>query len=591
MALALDGGANAGTSPRTILPIRLATAAAQAIALYLLIEASIDRPTRPAAHPELFKPLLLIAGCVPLIIMCGTGQLTARALAGWAAAAALILAGLGWHDATRGAAPNYPAQEMFWPSWHLLFVVPPLLFVLHVLVTDALATRRLVPPYARHFDTAWKIGLQAVLAGGFVAVFWAMLWLGAGLFKLLDITAIGELLQKRWFYIPATTLALAAANHATDVQPALIRGTRTMVVTLFAWLLPLLALILLGFLACLPILSLATLWNTHFAARLLLSAAVLMVALINAAYQDGTTTRPAVQRWAAKLGALELLPLVGLAAWALGLRVNQYGWTTDRVFAAAVILIVACHAIGYTAALFARPWMKRLERTNEATAWLAVAIAIALFSPLADPGRLMVASQTARLASGTATAATFDFTALKFDGARWGHQTLEQLAERADAPDIARRAQSALAIQSRYARQFYTTPESRAARIDVFPPGRTLPPALLADDAPWLTGLPGYSCLTPSNPTHCQARFLRLGAEQEEVIVLVRPAEALLLAPEPDGKWHVRAELSGKLHCPSLANVLATGEITLAPHDQPDILVGTTRFTLAAPRTGACPKD
>ncbi|MCX7384919.1 MAG: DUF4153 domain-containing protein [Alphaproteobacteria bacterium] len=589
MADASDAGAVAGMTQRPILVTRLAIAAVQAIALYLLIEAATDNQTWPATQPELFKPLVLVAGYVPLIVLCGLGQVAGRALAGWAVAAVVILAGLGWHDAARGAVPAYPTQDMFWPSWHLLLVVPPLLFVLHVLVTDALAARRLVPPYRQHFDSAWKIGLQALLAGGFVAVFWAMLWLGAGLFTLLDVTAVSELLQKQWFYTPATTLAVAIAVHATDVQPALIRGTRTMVVVLFAWLLPLLALILLGFLACLPILSLATLWNTHFAARLLLSAAVLMVALINAAYQDGTTARPAVLRWAAMLGALELLPLVGLAAWALGLRVGQYGWTTERVLAATAILIAACHAVGYAAAVFRRPWLKGLERTNEATAWFAVAAALVLFSPLADPSRLMVTNQLGRLARGEVTPERFDYRALRFDGARWGQAALAALAA---APETASRAKAALALHTRFGDpQQPTSAEGRAARIDVTPAGRTLPPALLADNAPWLSTLPPYSCLSQTNTPNCQARFIRLAPDQDEVVLFIARPSAFILAPGADGAWHVQSELTGKLHCPALTKALTSGDITMAPHGQPDILVGTTRFSITPPRSGDCPKE
>ena len=42
----------------------------------------------------------------------------------------------------------------------------------------------------------------------FVGLFWALLWLGAGLFKLLDVRFFEELLGKRWFYLPALTLAV-----------------------------------------------------------------------------------------------------------------------------------------------------------------------------------------------------------------------------------------------------------------------------------------------------------------------------------------------------------------------------------------------
>ncbi|HEV3018588.1 MAG TPA: hypothetical protein VGY49_06185 [Burkholderiaceae bacterium] len=52
-----------------------------------------------------------------------------------------------------------------------------------------------------------------------------------------------------------------------------------------------------------------------------------------------------------------------------------------------------------------------------------------LFSPIADPARLMVADQMARLRSGAVGPDKFDFGALKFDGARWGAPALAQLAQ------------------------------------------------------------------------------------------------------------------------------------------------------------------
>ena len=44
------------------------------------------------------------------------------------------------------------------------------LFIAHTVV-DSVIERRLFPPYPRHFDTAWKQGVQAILTLFFAGVF------------------------------------------------------------------------------------------------------------------------------------------------------------------------------------------------------------------------------------------------------------------------------------------------------------------------------------------------------------------------------------------------------------------------------------
>src|SRR5262249_37818913 len=202
--------------------------------------------------------------------------------------------------------------------------------------------------YRRHFDTAWKLGVQVVMATVFVALLWVMLFLTAALFKLVDLDFFDRLINHHWFSIPATALAVAASLHVTDVQPSLLRGTRSLALALFSWLLPLFAAILLGFLCSLPFVSLAPLWRSQMAARLLLYAAVAVVFLVNCGRQDGAPERDTswIKRLAGLVASVELVFLVGLAAWALAQRVDQYGWTVDRILAAAVTVIASCYAVG-----------------------------------------------------------------------------------------------------------------------------------------------------------------------------------------------------------------------------------------------------
>src|SRR5580698_6079343 len=429
--------AAADDGDRRIFLMRLLIALAQAGALYWLTQTATALPSWPASEPRVFIPLLLAWSYVPLILMLGAGQIKPLPLAIWAVVAAAVIMGLGYHDAIRG---RFVADDptVLWPRPELWLVLIAVVFIAHVLVVDSVIERRTIPSYARHFDTAWKQGMQAVLAAGFVIVFWGVLMLGAALFKLVEINAIWRLIEQRWFEYPVTTLALAVAIHVTDVQPSLIRGARLLALTLLAWLLPVLAIVVFGFLGSLPFISLDPLWRTHFATSLLLVAAGLLVFLINSFYQDGDNREAAtafgaidgIKRVAARAGAIELILLVALAAWGLWLRVGQYGWSVERILAAAIILVEGCYAIGYAGALVLSPGtLKRIEITNFITAYVFLAISLALFSSLADPARLMVAGQMARLKSGAVRPEKFDFAALKFDGARWGHEALIVLSQ------------------------------------------------------------------------------------------------------------------------------------------------------------------
>ena len=72
---------------------------------------------------------------------------------------------------------------------------------------------------------------------------------------------------------------------------------------------------------------------------------------------------------------------VAIAAFALSLRVGQYGWTPDRIEATAACVIGAGYALGYAAAALPMlgPWMRLLERVNVVMALVVMATALALF--------------------------------------------------------------------------------------------------------------------------------------------------------------------------------------------------------------------
>ena len=574
-----------------VLPARIAVALVQAALLYSLNEAALPKTSWPATIPSLFDALLLIGIFTPLVLLVGLGKIRVLPLAIWGVIVTALVGALGWYGASRGGYIAFARSNVRMPDAQLWLALIGTIFVGHVLFVDSILERRPMPSYPLHFDTAWKQCVQLLLAVAFALVFWSVLLLGSALFKAINIDLFEHILRDRWFQYPATTLAIAVSLHVTDVQPSLIRGARTLALTLFSWLLPLLAAIMLAFLVSLPFMSLQVLWKTHFAGSLMLTAAGLLILLINSCYQDGadeqTTSR--IKRIATLVAAVELVPIVALAAWALVLRVEQYGWTVQRIFSGAITLVEACYAMGYAAAAIRAPvWMKRIEVVNFVTAYVLIAVTIALFSPIADPARTMVTDQMARLKSGATRPGDFDYWALKSDGAHWGRDALAQLSQTAAGPNadlIRTRAKQAMSALNRYMTNRQTTPDEFANLITVYPAGRRLPPDLastMADPTNTFSAV----CSMPG-AVKCFARLMTLAPGQPEDVLVGTPYMAWLYARDDKGHW-TQYQLSGsEIGCSA---TLATDPIQLVPHGQPDIIIGNRRLVVeAAP--GPCTQN
>jgi hypothetical protein len=364
-----------------------------------------------------------------------------------------------------------------------------------------------------------------------------------------------------------------------------------------------LVVIVAGFLCVLPFVSARVLWATHFATSLLLTAVAVLIVLINAAYQDGAAerTRLAVLRLAGSVGALEILPLTGLAVWALSLRVGQYGWTVERVLAASVALNAGIYAIGYAVAVIRRgAWLHAIEATNAVGAYVALVVILALFTPVADPARLMVASQVARLQSGAAAPDAFDFVSLKFDGARWGRDALLALSN-GSGNDTARRsagfAKAALAAKFQYGEDLPNgKPKASGAeilgRFVVLPAGHAVP-AAFADPAFWRGFGYGTACTTSvkpetqpakeQRPPRCVIRFLTLRPGEPEAAIVEITWSAYVIEPDAGGKWREVATIR-RTGCHSDEPLELHGDIATVAHDWPDLMLGNERVSITPDR-------
>jgi hypothetical protein len=556
--------------------IRLATGLIQGLLLYGLYQADKSK-VWPATQREVYAAFLLIVLFVPPVGLAGVSALRLRTLSTWKAVAAIIAAGLGAYGVWSGD----PAARGVDGMGPLTFLgVAALIFIGHHLVQPADQERRPIARYPTYFDVTWKHGVQAVLSLGFTGAFWLLLFLASALFKLIGVDAIEKLIKHEAFAFPATTVMFAAAVQLTDVQANLVRGVRTVALTLLAWLLPLMTLIAAGFLLTLPFTGLEPLWKTRSATAILLTADAFLILLANAAYQDGAEKTAVVLKWAARLAGVLLVPITVLAAYGLSLRIGQYGLSPDRIIAGACVLVAAGYAVGYTVAAV-RPgaWMKTLEATNIAMAFVVIAVLLALCTPVADPRRLSVEDQVARLKAGTVKPDAFDYVALRFDGGRFGRKALEDLGRDPD-PTIRAKALRAAKLDSRPYLAEAIEISDRYKKTKVYPKGQALPKSFV--DQTWNGG---------GEPTcfwgyqQCQAVLADIDGDGVAEVLLSSGRTFDIFKVDAAGVWAQTAETS--VFCGDVGKGLEAGDIQVAPSPPAqDLVIGGKRARIEP--AGAC---
>lgn len=581
---------------------RLGVGLVQGAALAVLYQA-LEQKLWPATNGLVFAPLLAVAIFIPILIVSGLGNLRARVLIVWAVTATIVCAALAFYDIARDPISSFGPDRTprIIPTATMWFAVVVTAFIAHTMTIAGEADHRSIATYPTHFDIAWKHAVQFALAACFVGIVWGLLFLGAELFRIIHIDFFDILIRKPMFSIPATALALCCAIHITDVRANIVQGTRTLLLTLMSWLLPLMVLIGGGFIIALPFTGLEPLWGTRYATSILLTAAATLIVLINAVHQDGQAQdrTATVLRYAKIVAAIILLPLTALAAYAVHLRIAQYGWTPERIIAVACVVVAACYAAGYVFSI-ARTGtaMRTIESTNYVAALVVVCVLLALHSPILDPARISVADQIHRLHTGKVTPEGFDYAFLRFRAGRFGTAALEELAAQAQGQQkssISERASQALQADRPYqvVRSLpKPTPEMRARNITVIHPSNaTLPEAFVRAD--WPSVQPQYllpRCLVED--ALCDAMLTDLdGDGQPEILLFSTPSgSAGAFKGRGGDEWLFLGNLTNA-HCPGVREALRAGRFETEAPPLKDLAVAGERLRVTTacappPRTG-----
>ena len=368
---------------------------------------------------------------------------------------ALLGAYSGWAESL----PIEPLRGI----WDIPPVRPPDLFAAAILGFIAIPLLvhfdRVDKRWSYHalFETAWRNVLMTSSSVTLTGVFWIVLLAGAMLMKSIGIDFIFKLIEKPIFSIPVTGIVFGAAFALGLARAAMIVTLRRFWLSISAWLLPLLLAFSVMWVIALPFTGLELLFKTRYTGFTLLWFLALSINFANAAYQDGTGEQP-YGRWlsrALEYAWLSLLVLAAIAWWAMQQRIDQYGWTEDRVWGIFVLLLATLYTAGYAYSVFLkRGWLANIGRTNIATALVMCAGLVLLLSPLADARRIAVHSQMSRLMSGAVAAEKIDYAYLRWQAGRYGQDALNELAdgiEHKDRDIIASKAKQTFTQKNRYA--------------------------------------------------------------------------------------------------------------------------------------------
>lgn len=394
---------------------------------------------------------------------------------GFAVAWGAIIALVGWFTARY----NVQATIFEWPYLSALFAV----MIAAPLFQTVRDEGRWSLPYQRLHGHAWADAVIGAASLFFTGIVFLLAWLIAGLFDLIGIEQVKDLLRENWFSWTLSGFAFGAAVGLLRERDRLLPMLQRLVRIVLAVLAPPLAAALALFLASMLFTGLDEFWKSGVPATpLLLIAAAGAILLANTVFAEDRESRSPnlVLRWSSLLLVAVALPLAVVAALSIGIRIDEYGWTPERIWGVIAVAVAICYGVAGWYAI----WRARLDfdeplrpiQTGLAVGLCGLALFLAL--PILDFGAISASSQIARLESGKIKPAEFDWKAMAFDFGPAGRFRLEQIAA-GGAADLRAPARLALKADNRWeVTQEKLVAGAPPVKLTVYPADAPVPPEL-----------------------------------------------------------------------------------------------------------------
>ena len=287
--------------------------------------------------------------------------------------------------------------------------------------------------YPELFRRSWNNAIALVSGKINVIVVYLLLLFTSGLFELIGLEFLASFFSNKDVILLTSATIFALAITLIRHNDKTVAPFRVNCLNIFRLLSPFLSAVSLLFLFGIALKGMDEVFKIEHFTLLVLMLQALTILFLNAVYDDGASVKP-LRSWIRKLLNLAILtlPIYSIMAiYGLNLRINQYGWSVNRVWAALIIMILALFACGYAIAVLVPrgKWMNLIEPINKWMALVLIIVCVSVNSPLFDPKSISLKSQMSLLVDGKQDSSRFDYEYLGRSLGRDGTMALIQVCD------------------------------------------------------------------------------------------------------------------------------------------------------------------
>ena len=437
--------------------------------------------------------------------------------------------------------------------------------------------------YAQFYTQLWLNTLTLLIVFISNGLFWLVLLLWSEMFKLVGIPFFSTLFfDTDWFGYVAFGLITALAVVLARTQSRLVTAVQKLLTFIATGLLPLVALLALMFILTLPFTGLEAISQRVSAAGLMSTLTLLLLLLMAIVRepQKEALPYPGALRYLIKCSLIVAPIYMLIAGWSLWVRIQQYGWTPERLYGVLVVVVLLVWSFGYLASILRRG-RNPLELQGPVilgVSLLALGLLVLLSSPVIDAWRISVNSHMGLYHSGKIKPDQVSLYMLDHSG-KPGRAALEALQKDvAFNQDSKRRRDLNSLLQGSRDPVKELTATQLVSKV-VIAPGSEKP-----DDAFWtFVKAQGYRITSCAEQNACVlvSQDLNADGHPEQVLYAFGDGESLVFGMQKN-KWDLLAvaRLPEGFNKDKLLQAVANQQLGSAPRIWRDITIDGKRLPM-----------
>ena len=437
--------------------------------------------------------------------------------------------------------------------------------------------------YPHFYRQLWLNALTLLIVFVANGLFWLVLLLWSEMFKLVGIPFFSTLFfDTDWFGYVAFGLITALAVVLARTQSRLVTAVQKLLTFIATGLLPLVALLALMFILTLPFTGLEAISQRVSAAGLMSTLTLLLLLLMAIVRepQKEALPYPGALRYLIKCSQIVAPIYMLIAGWSLWVRIQQYGWTPERLYGVLVVVVLLVWSFGYLASILRRG-RNPLELQGPVilgVSLLALGLLVLLSSPVIDAWRISVNSHMGLYHSGKIKPDQVSLYMLDHSG-KPGRAALEALQKDvAFNQDSKRRRDLNSLLQGSRDPVKELTATQLVSKV-VMAPGSQKP-----DDAFWaFVKTQGYRITSCAEQNACVlvSQDLNADGHPEQVLYAFGDGESLVFGMQKN-KWDLLAvaRLPEGFNKDKLLQAVANQQLGSAPRIWRDITIDGKRLPM-----------